>query len=585
LTPAFVGCLLAAPDGLHISILTLDPISRRHASSLAENLIDNVRIEYINAQTGSPQTAAGGGTSFNKKLFVGSLSEYFAFQKSLIVHEHWIPIRRDYPTPRHHSYDDDFKRLALHIDSLVDVRDSLGYWFPAQVMDVASLPTRGAESTERGDILLHSMIGFSERWVDVIASRIEPYRFAEFRQFSFSAAKKKQIHQIDLPHYHLNQWVDIYAHKKWRRGKITRLDRAQCQVTYVVLTSESAYVPGPTVVVSDPTGSFHQFWFPFGSDEIHPLPGAVMRTGDLATNADVSSIAIDQGNTSKLIESAEFLAFCIAHPEVKAVIDTIAPEYLALRERALKVLFKACLCPEAELPIIQTQVSSTEVMFALRQWLMRNDTLTEADADVMVRKEIRSDCKIGENVIKMMVTKLLDTARALAQWIQKSPRPRDSFTFVHMPNGHIVLMETGLFAAAWRRCAGCAKAGIRRCSGCGLVWHCSKACQAAHGGQKSTVASADAKMASFRPCTYLTCRGPAVDRSVFRAAQIVLGEGFRPIERVSDFSDPSAFAMDSMPDQSSRAAVYEAALRDLAKPLAASVKPDVETAASGSTSK
>ncbi len=536
---------MVAADRLHISILTLDPTSRLRASWLAENLIGSVRDEYINTVYSSlpAEALALAGVTPSKKLFealnVGSMSEYLALQKSFIVHEHSIPIRGDYPMPRcavKSQCDDELKRLALKVDSFVDVRDHSGKWIPAQVKSVASLESRGAESTERRDLLLH-FIGWSDQWNDVIASRTEPHRFAEFHRFS---APSVQTHRYDL-----NEWVDIYAHKsvppKWRRGKITRLNASQCEVTFLVLDS----------VMNSPDlrGSFHRFWFPFRSDEMYPLP---LPQNPTLVPRPRSRFPVERRNAAKFTDSEEYQALRVEHPEVHAVMDAIASEYLALRERAYWIMCKAFLCPEVELGTIRTNVFSTGVLFALRYWLMQYETINAADAETLVRTEMEMQPDISNVIIKKMVEDVLETAAALKKVIQNAPVARQSFAFILMPGKRIVLMESGFFSAAWRRCVGCAKAGVRRC---GLVWYCSKECKE-NVPHSVKSAAHDMKSASLAPL-------PAFDRSVFRAAQMVLAEGFRPIKRMSDFNE------DDAPDESScrevRRALYGAVILTLPK--------------------
>ncbi len=153
----------------------------------------------------------------------------------------------------------------------------------------------------------------------------------------------------------------------------------------------------------------------------------------------------------KFIESREHKTFCESHPEVKAVVDVMAPEYLALRERAATALLNVFFPNAPKIPHMPTKIPSTKVIFALRQWLMRNETLTEPDAAEMVRKEVRAG---NEWVVKKATAALLDTATALTKLIQNSPTPRESFVFLLMSEQRIVLLELGCFASARRRYCG-----------------------------------------------------------------------------------------------------------------------------------
>jgi hypothetical protein len=332
----------------------------------------------------------------------------------------------------------------------------------------------------------------------------------------------------------------------------------------------------------------------------------------------------EQALACQFIETPEFTTFCASHPEVKRVVDAVSPEYKALRQRAISTLFDACSRSEMDVPGLPTDVSSTDVIFALRLWLMRNESLTEAQAETLVRNEMRTRAKVSESVIKSTVLAVMEAATALIKAIQQSTAPAECFTFMLMPNLKVVLMEMGLFAAARRRCAVCAAAGVRRCIRCGLVWYCAAACQLAHWGPdtaisasgqmdvktiapdvKSGAAQSDVKSSvavssgvksalassavksrvatGLRPWHSLTCAGPPVDRSVFRAAQRLLAEGFRPIENVVDFSDSSQCVVDRLPDTSAgqqvRTAVYQAALLDLAKPPAANASKTMKPSA------
>jgi hypothetical protein len=281
----------------------------------------------------------------------------------------------------------------------------------------------------------------------------------------------------------------------------------------------------------------------------------------------------------KFFVSPDFIPFITAHPEVKAVIDVVAPEYLALRKRAMPFLIKGCACPELNLPSVRTNISSIEVMFALRRWLMRYETLNEAQAETLIRAHVTE--KVTSAVVKKTVASLLETAAALTKWIQNSKMPRESFTFVVMPKRHLVLMETGAFAAAHRRCIVCAKAGVCRCPKCGLVWYCSKTCQEKDctrkdvkadvkseslvntGPVKSTEAASRANPSAKHG---MTCKGPAVDRSVFQAAQRVLSEGFQAIESVADDSRDCVIDRRwQSSDRAVRKALYEAAAHDRSK--------------------
>jgi hypothetical protein len=346
-----------------------------------------------------------------------------------------------------------------------------------------------------------------------------------------------------------------------------------------------------------------------GRDQISFMSPKKQRKG-MSRRASLGST--DPLTVCQFIESREHKAFCASHPEVKAVVDAMAPEYLALRERAATALLNVLLPNAAKIPHMPTKIPSTNVIFALRQWLMRNETLTEAEAESMVRTEVLPG---NEWVVKKATAALLDTATALTKLIQNSPQPREAFVFLLMREQRIVLMELGCFASARRRCAACAAPGIRRCSKCGLAWYCTTECQVAHWSPATSAsASTDVKSAApevkapvgpevkaagmpdvkapplpdiksastahetkstataatvhSRPSHRLTCRGPPIDRSVFRAAQRLLSEGFRPMENVLDWSDSTYALFMRLPEENSdktaRTALYEAAHLDLA---------------------
>jgi hypothetical protein len=240
---------------------------------------------------------------------------------------------------------------------------------------------------------------------------------------------------------------------------------------------------------------------------------------------------------AKMIKSPEFTTFCGKHPEVKPVIALLAPEYLALRQKALYLdtvsagadlktgLLMAPLCWTSNL-------LSMHLLRMLRHVLLRYETLRECDAMELANRY--SNALASK---KKTVAALLQLATTITKSIQNASAPRERIGFVVTPTDGTIMMEAGMFAAARRRCMVCAKPGILRCSRCGLVWHCSKACQIAHWGPRiDTAIASDVKQTKttsrvpFGGWHRQVCAGPAVDRAVFRAAQRILADGFKTIE-------------------------------------------------------
>jgi hypothetical protein len=202
----------------------------------------------------------------------------------------------------------------------------------------------------------------------------------------------------------------------------------------------------------------------------------------------------------ELMRSPAFVDLCAKRPDFQLAIDALAPSFLALRQRASDVLCDASVAQmmgadrNLKLPLMQTKIVEPDLVFALRQWLLRNETLSRDQAARMLGERLPPSLKVSGQGRELLVDQLMEEAhRLVARAHEANAGGGHAFVFLALPSMQLVLMELGMFAAVWHCCASCRKTrGSRRCGRCGRVWYCSVQCQVNHWGRPPPVVSSPA---------------------------------------------------------------------------------------------